>query len=235
MDSPIREATDADDFEKRLSTPGLLSSTAIRYCDEIVTIVKDAGIQDAVRATVYPLLKATHIINLDLATSTRQSEALMKSLLAFAAKSTQKAETAARTWSELVIVAAEAATNAKMFRREDLPEWILLEYATCDTHQSMIVGLQEHTSLILQGIRSTIGHTLHLPRSILVQEVLTALEASRVVLLSGAAGNGKSAVAKEVVALLGREHFTFAFRAEEFGYPSTRLFFVKHKISFVNH
>jgi len=214
-----RASTDADDFEKRLSTPGLLSSTAIRYCDEIVTIVKDAGNHDAARAQVYPLLRATHIISLDLATSTRQSEALMKSLLTFAANTTQKTETAARTWSELVILAAEAATTAKMFRREDLPEKILLEYTTCDIQQPMIVGLQEHTSLILQGIRSTIGQALHLPRSILVQEVLTALEASRIVLLSGAAGNGKSAVAKEVVTLLGREYFTFAFRAEEFGYP----------------
>ena len=214
-----RAATDADDFEKRLSTPGLLSSTAIRYCDEIVAIVKDAGNHDAVRATVYPLLKATHIISLDLATSTRQSEALMKSLLIFVAKSIRKTEIAASTWNELVILAAEAATNAKAIRREDLPERILLEYATCDKQQPMIVGLQEHTSLILQGIRSTIGQALHLPRSILVQEVFTALEGSRIVLLSGAAGNGKSAVAKEVVTSLGREYFTFAFRAEEFGYP----------------
>src|SRR6185503_100146 len=138
--------------ERRLSTPGLLSSTAIRYCDEIVTIVKEAGNPDATRAQVYPLLKATHIISLDLATSTRQSEALMKSLLAFAAKTIKKTETAAHTWSELVILAAEAATNAKMFRREDLPGQILLEYATCDIQQPMILGLQEHTSLILRGI-----------------------------------------------------------------------------------
>ena len=45
----------------------------------------------------------------------------MKSLLAFAAKTNQKIETAAHTWSELMILAAEAATDAKMFRREDLP------------------------------------------------------------------------------------------------------------------
>jgi hypothetical protein len=214
-----RAATDAEDFEKRLSTPGLLSATAIRYCDEIVTILKDAGNQDIARSTVYPLLKATHIISLDLATGTRQSEVLMKSLLTFAAKPTQKAETAEHTWNDLVVLAAEGATSAKMFRREDLPERILLEYATSATQPPMIAGLQEHTSLILQGIRSTIGQTVHLPRSILVQEVLTELEASRVVLLSGAAGNGKSAVAKEVVTSLGRECFTFAFRAEEFGYP----------------
>jgi hypothetical protein len=214
-----RASTDANDFENRLSTSGLLSSTAIRYCDEIVAIVKDAGNPDTTRAQVYPLLRATHVISLDLATSTRQSEALMKSLLTFTAKTTQKTETAARTWNELVILAAEAATNAKMFRREDLPEQILFEHATCDIQQPMIVGLQEHTSLILQGIRSTIGRALHLPRSILVQEVLTELETSRIVLLSGAAGNGKSAVAKEVLTLLGRENFAFAFRAEEFGYP----------------
>ena len=77
-----------------------------------MTIVKEAGNPDATRAQVYPLLKATHIISLDLATSTRQSEALMKSLLTFAAKTTQKTKTAARTWKELVTVAAEAATDA---------------------------------------------------------------------------------------------------------------------------
>ena len=38
-----RASSNMDDFERRLSTPGLLSSTAIRYCDEIVTIVKEAG------------------------------------------------------------------------------------------------------------------------------------------------------------------------------------------------
>jgi MoxR-like ATPase len=83
----------------------------------------------------------------------------------------------------------------------------------------MIVALREHSSFIMRGIRSTVGGSLHLPRASLVQQVLTALEDSRVVLLSGAAGNGKSAVAKQITTLLGRDHFTFTFRSEEFAQP----------------
>ena len=83
----------------------------------------------------------------------------------------------------------------------------------------MLTALREHSALILGGIHSTIGETSHLPRAGMVQQVLTALEESQVVLLSGPAGIGKSAIGKEVVTILSRDHFSFAFRAEEFAQP----------------
>jgi len=214
-----RASSDAQDFERRLATPGLLSSTAIRYCDEVVTIVKEAGNDQVTRSQIFPLLRVLHILNLDLATSTRQAEALMKSLLAFTATAQQKDDVAVRTWNELIVVSAQGASGAKAFRRDDLPAQMLQRHSSCGGEHPMIVALREHSSFIMRDIRSTIGRTLQLPRASLVQQVLTALEDSRVVLLSGAAGNGKSSVAKQVISLLGRDHFTFAFRSEEFAQP----------------
>jgi hypothetical protein len=225
-----RASVDAADFDARLTKPGFLSATAVRYCDEIVQIVKESGHPDCGRGEIFALLRALHIISLDLATSTRQSEAHIKSLLMFATKSHDKAGTASRTWNELVILAADAATTARAFRRNDLPENLIADYRPGDARPAMVDGLRGHTELILKSIRSSIGDDLHLSRRTLVQEVLNALEDSRIALLSGAAGNGKSAVAKEVFSLLSHDHFAFAFRAEEFGQPHLDTTFVMANI-----
>lgn len=214
-----RASRDAEDFEKRLSTPGLLNSKSIDYCDEVVTILKEAGNANLTRADVFPLLKVLHILSLDLATGTRQTEASIKSLLSFTATTDRKGDTATHTWNELIVLAAEGAASAKEFRKDDLPIQMVEQHSTCNAEEPVIAALRDHSSVITRGIRSTIGGDLHLERASLIQAVLTALEGSRIVLLSGAAGNGKSAIAKQIMGLLGRDHFTFAFRAEEFAQP----------------
>lgn len=221
-----RASRDAEDFEKRLATQGLVSSRAIRYCDEVVKIVAEAEGTQITRRRIFPLLKVLYILSLDLATSSRHAEASMKSLLALAANAEKKQDAAANTWNELFTLSGEGAAGAKAYRREDLPLEMVQRHSSCYTEQPMLKALREHSSFILRGIRSTIGRDLQLPRGSLVQQVLTALEASRIVLVSGAAGNGKSAVAKQVLGLLGSDHFTFAFRSEEFAQPhfDTTLF-----------
>lgn len=214
-----RASSDAPDFEHRLASPGLLNSTAIRYCDEVVTILQEAGNAHLTRSDVFPLLRVLHILSLDLATSTRQAEALMKSLLAFTATTEQKRDAADRTWNELIVLCAEGAAGAGAFQRDDLPSQMVQRHAMCVTEQPMIVALREHSSFVMRSIRSTIGANIHLPRASLVQQVLTDLEDFRVVLLSGAAGSGKSVVAKQIITLLGHDHFVFAFRSEEFAQP----------------
>ena len=85
--------------------------------------------------------------------------------------------------------------------------------------QRALRALDDHTALILRGIRSTIGNDLHLRRAGLVQQVIGQLESTQVVLLSGPAGSGKSAVAKDAIAVLSPDYFAFSFRAEEFAQP----------------
>ena len=63
------------------------------------------------------------------------------------------------------------------------------------------------------------GNDLHLTRSRLVQQVLEQLESTQVVVVSGAAGSGKSVVAKDALGVLATDHFVFSFRAEEFAQP----------------
>ena len=69
------------------------------------------------------------------------------------------------------------------------------------------------------GIRSTLGNDFHLPRTGLVQQVLEEIESAQVILISGSAGSGKSAIAKDAINILGNNYFAFSFRAEEFAQP----------------
>jgi len=214
-----RAARDEADFELRLNTAGFLSSTSVRYCDELVAIISAAEGRDTSRREIFPLLQVLHVLSLDLSSSTRQAEAAMKSLLSYTARADDKAEAANRTWDQLLSLAAEAAPGAKAFTKLNLPQALKERHDTCGLEHPMLTALHEHTGIITGGIRSSIGANSHLPRAGLVQQVLADLEQSRVVLLSGPAGTGKSVIAKDVFGFLSRDHFAFAFRAEEFAQP----------------
>ena len=51
------------------------------------------------------------------------------------------------------------------------------------------------------------------------KQVIEQLESTQVVLVSGAAGSGKSGIAKDAIGILAADHFAFVFRAEEFASP----------------
>jgi len=214
-----RAAQDAEDFEHRLNTEGFLSSTAIRYCGEVVTIISGAEGRDVTTGEILPFLKIIQILSLDLSAGSRQGEAAIKTLLSYTAIPDDKEAAAKQTWNELLLIAAEAAPVAKSFTRADLPELLKQRHGICGVEHPMLVALREHSAMVVSGIRFTIGEGLHLQRVGLVQQALAALENSRVVVLSGPAGMGKSAVAKDILNVLSSDHFSFSFRAEEFAQP----------------
>jgi len=214
-----RAAQNAEDFEHRLSTAGFLSSTAIRYCGEVATIISGAEGRDVKAGEILPFLKIIQVLSLDLSTGTRQGEAAIKSLLSYTAVLDDKEDAARQTWNELLSIAAEAAPVAKSFTRANLPALLKQRHGMCGVEHPMLVALRQHSAMVVAGIGSTIGEGLHLQRAGLVQQALAALENSRVVVLSGPAGMGKSAVAKDVVNVLSSDHFSFSFRAEEFAQP----------------
>ena len=214
-----RTANDGQDFEHRLSTVGFISSTATRYCDEVRAIISAFESRDVSRSEIWPFLRVIHVLSLDLATDTGQAEAAMKSLLAYTAIGDDKGESVSRSWNELLAIGSTGAQTARTYTREDLPDTLKQRHNTCGLEHPMLTALREHSAVIMKGIHSSIGGTLHLKRSGLVQQVLAALEESRLVLISGPAGAGKSAVAKDVLGVLSPDHFSFSFRAEEFAQP----------------
>ena len=215
-----RAARNRAEFESRLGTRGFLSAKAVEYCNEIRTIVGEFEGTIVTTADVWPFLRVLHVLSLDLNSATGQTEVAMKSLLAHTAGEQDALGAADATWNALLREVGEGMPTARTFRREDLPEAVRRRHSPFSgSDQRALRALSDHSAIILAGLRSTIGGSLHLGRGRLVQQVIAQLESTQVVLVSGPAGSGKSGVAKDAVGILAADHFAFTFRAEEFAYP----------------
>jgi hypothetical protein len=215
-----RAARNDAEFVRRLATKGFISDKAVRYCDELCKIIGDVAGRPVTAAEIWPFLRVLHVVSLDLHTSTRQTEAHIKSLLAHTTIEGDALGAAGASWNDLLTVASDAMSEARSMRRTDLPAELQRRHAPVGANdQRVLRALKDHTDLILRGIRSTIGRDFHLQRAGLVQKVLGELEAAQVVLVSGPAGSGKSAIGKDAVSLLAHDHFVFGFRVEEFAQP----------------
>ena len=144
---------------------------------------------------------------------------MIKSLLAHTADKPDAMGVADATWDALLREAGKGMSEARSYQRYDLPEELIQRHSPiADTEQKALLALDDHSKLILDGIRSKID-SLHLERNSLVQQVMENLESNQIVLISGAAGSGKSVIAKDTIDILAADHFAFGFRAEEFDHP----------------
>lgn len=212
-----RAARDGAEFERRLSTKGFISNKAVHYCGELRKIIANLEGRAVAVGDIWPFLRLLHVLSLDLHTSTRQTEAQIKSLLAHTVTEGDASGVAGASWNALLALASTAMSEARSLRRADLPAELQHRHGSLGANEQRILRtLKDHTAPVLRRIRSTIGQDFHLQRATLVQKVLGELETAQVVLVSGPAGSGKSAIGKDVVSLLSRDHFVFGFRVEEF-------------------
>jgi hypothetical protein len=212
-----RSARAGAEFARRLATQGFISGKAVQYWGELRKIIGDLEGTAVTEADLWPFLRVLHVLSLDLHTSTRQTEAHIKSLLAHTVTEGDASSVAGASWNALLALASTAMSEARSLRRADLPVELQRHHGSLGANEQRILRtLKDHTAPVLRRIRSTIGGDFHLQRAALVQKVLGELETAQVVLLSGPAGSGKSAVGKDAVSLLSQDHFVFGFRVEEF-------------------
>lgn len=212
-----RGASDGKEFQRRLSLSGFISKKSVSQCNELCTIVSALEDTPVTAEDLWPFLCVLHVLSLDLHTSTRQTEAHIKTLLALKSTDSDPLASATSAWNRLLSFTSEANPAARSLKRTDLPDALVLSYSEVGTHEkNVLTALRNHTDFVLRKIRKTIGPTLHLQRAGIVQKILEALEVKQVVLISGPAGSGKSVIGKEAVSFLSREFFAFGFRVEEF-------------------
>jgi len=215
-----RAARDGIEFERRLATPGFVSAKVGHYCNEIRTIISETEGRSISAAEVWPFLRVLHVLSLDLNSATRQTEAMIKTLLAHTTGEQDAIGAADVSWNALLREVGEGMPGARSYLRDDLTEALRQRHSPVGgAEQRALRALSDHSALILDGIRSMIGKDFHLDRGRLVQKVIEQMESSQVVLVSGPAGSGKSGIAKDVIGILAADHYAFSFRAEEFAHP----------------
>ena len=211
------------DFCHRLEAEGFVSSTVRKYWSDILEIIQaleSGDEEDGLSERVWKFLRVVHILSLDLATSTRQNEAQVKSMLSHFVEADNTMEIAHATWDGLLRIASDSAPRAASIVRSDLPAELLNGQSTFNVKDRQLLGmLTEHSKPVLSGVRSLFGDGFHLDRGPVVQELIRKLETHQVVLVSGPAGSGKSAIAKDAMDVVSPDQFAFAFRVEEFACP----------------
>jgi hypothetical protein len=212
-----RGAADGEEFQRRLSLNGFISKKCVHQSNELCEIVSALEGKHVNAKDLWPFLRVLHVLSLDLHTSTRQTEAHIKTLLALKSTDPDPVASAKAAWDALLTFASEAGPAARSLKRADLPVALVQAQGEVGANeQRVLAALKNHTEFVLRKIRTTIGPAFHLQRPGIVQKVLTAIEAKQVVLITGPAGSGKSVIGKEAVDFLSREFFAFGFRVEEF-------------------
>lgn len=77
-----RGAADGEEFERRLSLGGFISKKSVHQCNDLCEIVSTLEGTPVTAKALWPFLCVLHVLSLDLHTSTRQTEAQVKTLLA---------------------------------------------------------------------------------------------------------------------------------------------------------
>jgi len=215
-----RFSRDAQDFSKRLTSVGLLNKTAHKYYDEVCAVIEKEAGQPQAPDGVFAFLKHLYLLSFDLNSPTAQTEAWIKTLLAHTASSGDRVGASNSTWNELLALVGTGEPQAASFTYSDLPASARERHAAVPNQDfQALTTLQQHAWPIQRGTTAKIAGTFHLGREALFSEILNALEENRIVVVTGAAGSGKSAVAAEVFEQMKLEMPTFAFRAEEFARP----------------
>ena len=211
-----RNSSTAEDFASRLDTPGFLSGKAKEYKQKIRDIVEQSGPSGVDDEKFWCFFKAIHILLLDFSQSVAQQEAICKQQLAQTSSSRNPVRDAETTWNELLSIATNSASGARKLCRSDLPEDLRTLHNAVPTSLTDLQKLTDHSDTTLNSIQTTIAEVLTLPRRETVTRIIDALAEKQVVILSGPAGYGKSALAKAVVQQQANLHTCLSFRAEEF-------------------
>ena len=135
-----RVARDSEDFEHRLTTQGFISNKAIHYCDELCKIITDLEGGAVTAADIWPFLRLLHVLSLDLHTSTLQTEAQIKNLLAaHTAIEGDASGIADASWNALLTLASTAMSEARGLRRDELPPELQRRHGSIRTDEQRVL------------------------------------------------------------------------------------------------
>lgn len=213
-----RSSVDAEDFDRRLLAEGFISKRAKEQNSAIVTILEGYFGKGLDADLYWRFLRAINVVSLDLNTPTAETKAGMLTLLSRLVTDIATPEASARdTWARLIECASRGIANAQAFGREELPQELLEKYSTISVADGRALkALMDHGKTVRANIRSTIGNFYTVDRSSISLSLVGLLAEHQVVIVSGTAGSGKSALAKDTLNDMESKCPILAFQAVEF-------------------
>lgn len=169
---------------------------------------------------LWRFLRCLHLLTYDFDQQASQDEARFQTLLSLVAKPGTP-YTGSTLWNAIFRLVADLNGRAGSFTY-DCTTFSALRDACVPIASHIETGavhrLLDHTKLLLRRIQTTLGPNIQLPRTDVVDKLTSAIIGGRFVLVTGAAGVGKSAATLPALDRCREGAPLFVFQATEFAY-----------------
>ncbi len=219
-----RHCSDAKEFYQKMEAEGFISEGKRSFIATVAELLTEFSKTKINENRVWQFLKSLHLFSYDFDVQYSQDETRFIQLIDIS-KSQSATQEAKALWAELVVWVSGYNENAGTVAKGDLERVLPSSLSTAILTETGIRSsksirkLLEHSELTLEGIKTEVAAGVSLPRTDMVEQSLSALETSQVLLLTSEAGGGKSALAKKILERLKHDGPVFAFRVEIFDFP----------------
>jgi hypothetical protein len=226
-----RTSATAAEFVAKVNTAQFSSDEKRNYLKifrEILTEIGDTVTDES----LWSFLKHFHLLSYDFDMQGSKDEASVLTVLEMARNSGGVLDPEA-IWDGLIRQAQEWNETAGTFTAMHLPARLkeAVQPQLLKTQRDAVERLREHCEAVLGTINTELGPGIHLPRTSVVDELINAVESSRVVVVQGVPGSGKSAAVKMLLERLKPAVLSFGFKAQEFNHPHIHQFLTSIGIS----
>ena len=227
-----RTSATAAEFVAKVNTAQFSSDEKRNYFKifrEMLTEIAGDAVTDE---SLWSFLKHFHLLSYDFDMQGSKDEASVLTVLEMARNLGGVLDPQA-IWDGLIRQAQEWNQTAGTFTAMHLPARLkeAVQPQLLKTQRNAVERLREHCEAVLGTINTELGPGIHLPRTSVVDELINAVESSRVVVVQGVAGSGKSAAVKMLLEKLKPEVLSFGFKAQEFNHPHIHQFLTSIGIS----
>jgi hypothetical protein len=220
-----RTSASASEFVGKVDTAQFSSNEKRNYLKifrEVLAEIAGGALTDE---SLWLFLKHFYLLSYDFDTQGSKDEAAILTVIEMARNQTSVIDSQA-VWEGLICQAQEWNQTGGTFTALQLPE--RLKGATQPqrslVQRDAVRRLQEHFELILRTISTELAPGLNLPRTSAIDELISAVESSSVVIVQGTPGSGKSAVVKMLLQRLEPIVVSFGFKAQEFNHAHVDQF-----------
>ena len=226
-----RANPDSASWAAKLAIPNYLSNDA-RNVKKAITDLLQPQSPNLSEDELWDFLRHCGVMFTDLDNEGGIHEAQVVSLLRTTCGDSDPASGARNSWNELCSIVAVGEGVATTFRKSDLPELLRQRHGLSrHVDKAFIATLRRNSELVLEGVRDTILG-ISLERTELESRIIQNLHEHRVVLITGHAGSGKSAVGKHIFRNVACDSLALAYRVEEFAGVTLRASAAMHGMDF---
>lgn len=213
-----RATLDAADFSRRLGLKGCISSEAKGCYATVADIVRKHAGEKATDEALWRFLRVWDFAVLDFHAPSSISESLVKSVLAATANG--RATIAAETWNSLLNLVGEGAGTARSFNWRELPAELKERHRQpAAAEREATDALRTASDLVRAGVIDQLARTISLARPGVLSQGLAQFNDGDALLITGAAGSGKSVIAAKIYDALTGSGLALAFRADTLATP----------------